>query len=559
MNYADIAIPSPLPQLFTYRVPEEWKGRAKPGFRAVIPFRNKNRIGIILHSHSELSKELKKEKIKNIEAIPDELPLLSSKTIDWLRWLADYYFAPIGEVCRAALPSRLFDLKIKTGASPRVKEDHNHFEKGEILTLTKKQKEAIDIILKSTHQESPKPILLHGITGSGKTEIYLNVIEKLLEEKKQIILLVPEISLTPQLIGWVSSRLKQEIAIYHSALTDSQRHAYWEKMRLGSLNVVVGTRSALFAPFQNLGLIIVDEEQDASYKQQESFYYHARDAAIVRGKNERVPVLLGSATPSLESFYNAKQKKYDYIHLSDRATGASLPQVQLVDLRNQKPLPEAPALSQALREAITKKLERKEQSLLLLNRRGFSNLLICEDCGHTWRCLNCDISLTYHTQPPRLLCHYCDLSMMVPSECPTCRGVSIKPLGEGTERLEEDLKKMFPKAKIARLDRDTATQKHVRQKVLASMYRQEVDILIGTQMIAKGHDFSNVTLVGVIGADTPLHLPDFRSAERTFQLLTQVAGRSGRDQKPGVVFIQTFQPEHYSLQNTIAHDYEKFA
>ncbi|MDZ4224679.1 MAG: primosomal protein N', partial [bacterium] len=394
----------------------------------------------------------------------------------------------------------------------------------------------------------------------GKTEIYLQSIKKVLQAGKQAILLVPEIGLTPQLIGRVQSRLETPVAIYHSGLSDAWRMVYWEKMRKGEINVVVGTRSALFAPFPNLGIIIVDEEHDNSYKQAEGgFYYHARDAAIVRGKLEEAQVILGSATPSLESFHNAKKGKYQYIHLSKRATGALLPSVELIDLRQEKFIEGSRTLSNPMKEAISETLYRGEQSLLLLNRRGFANFLLCEDCGKALECPNCSISLTYHKNPPSLVCHYCDTKIAPPENCPFCQSLAIKPLGEGTQSLEEELKKNFPDAGIFRLDRDTATKREDRHAILKAMKSGKIDILIGTQMIAKGHDFPNVTLVGVILADTHLHLPDFRSREKTFQLLTQVAGRSGRGAKAGRVLIQTFYPEDMSLLCAQKHDFETFS
>ena len=472
-----------------------------------------------------------------------------------IEWLADYYAAPIGEVCRSALPARLLQIKAGNVAKPRLKEEeHSSFHQAS-LKLTNQQLEAIEKL-----KTISKPALLHGVTGSGKTEIYLQFILEILKENKQAILLVPEISLTPQLIGRVESRLNQKIAIYHSGLSESWRHLYWEKMRKGELKVAVGTRSALFAPFPNLGAIIVDEEHDSSYKQGEgTFHYHARDAAIVRAKLEKIAVVLGSATPSLESFHNAKKGKYHYIYLSERATGASLPEISLIDLRKEKFIEGSQTLSTTLKEAISENLYRGEQTLLFLNRRGFANFLICQDCGEVFSCPNCAISLTYHKNPVSLLCHYCDYRIGIPGLCTKCQSTALKPLGQGTEALEEELQKFFPEAKVVRLDRDTSTKREHRHKVLHDMKKGKVDILLGTQIVAKGHDFPNVTLVGVILADTALHLPDFRAAERTFQILTQVAGRSGRAEKPGKVLIQTFHPEHFSLVCASTHNFETFS
>jgi len=554
MPYLHVAIASPLKTLFTYFQPDDQECQAQPGFRVLVPFRNKTRVGIVIQTSAVPPSDIDPKKIKPITQVLDRTPVFSLQFLKLLCWLSDYYFAPMGLVCQAALPNRLMDPEIVSAPKPRVEEDQNSFQETAPIQLTAAQESSVREILSAV-----SPVLLHGITGSGKTEIYLKAMEEVLAQGKQVLFLVPEIALTPQLIGRVAGRLKKEIAVYHSGLTESQRHRYWNKMQRGDIAVVVGTRSALFAPFPKLGLIVVDEEQDSSYKQQEGFYYHARDAAIVRAKLEGALVVLGSATPALESFFNARQGKYHYIRLEERATGALLPQVALIDLRNTPLMADCQTLSLPLKEALEENLARREQSLLLLNRRGFANFLICRECGHTWNCLNCDITLTLHARPARLLCHYCDLTQDVPTECPDCKGIQIKPLGAGTEKLEEDLIRIFPQAVIARLDADTAMSRHHRNKVLQQMHGGQIDILIGTQMIAKGHDFPNVTLVGVVLADAALHMPDFRAAERTFQLLTQVAGRSGRADKPGHVLIQTYHPEHFSFQHALTHDHAQFA
>lgn len=561
MTFAQIAIPSTIDCLFTYHIPKGLEGKIEAGHRVIVPFRKQKRIGFCVGLTAQLSVGLKEESLKEIEAVKEEKPIVSKPLLQLIEWLADYYMAPIGEVFKSALPSPLSQLKAPSKANPKLaEEEHLVFSQPDPLQLNSDQTKAYQFIFKETQNPNKKPILLHGITGSGKTEIYLQLVSQLLKEGKQAILLVPEISLTPQLIGRVQSRLRERIAIYHSGLSDSWRHRYWEEMRSGQIRVVVGTRSALFAPFQNLGIIIVDEEQDSSYKQGEgSFHYHARDAAIVRGKIENGLVLLGSATPSLESFHNAKKGKYHYMHLSERATGANLPKVELIDLRKIKLKEGSQVVSGPLFDAIAENLYRGEQSLLFLNRRGFANFILCEDCGEPIQCPNCAISLTYHKQRKGLVCHYCDLTMTTPEQCTHCKSGALKAIGQGTEKLEEELKTFFPEANIARLDRDTALKRDHRHQVLSQMQKGKVDILLGTQIIAKGHDFSNVTLVGVLLADTTLNLPDFRAAEKTFQLLTQVAGRAGRDQKPGRVLIQTFHPEHFSLLCAKEHNFESFS
>ncbi|MDO8494894.1 MAG: primosomal protein N', partial [Deltaproteobacteria bacterium] len=383
--------------------------------------------------------------------------------------------------------------------------------------------------------------------------------KQVLKNQKQVIFLVPEIGLTPQLLGRLQSRLQERIAVYHSGQTDAWRQKTWQEIKDGKIRVALGTRSALFAPFKNLGAIIVDEEHDASYKQEDSsLRYHARDAAVVRAKLEKATVVLGSATPSLETVHNCKEGKYEYICLTKRPTGAQLPTITMIDLRKEKFSPDSQTLSLPLQEAISENLYRREQTLLLLNRRGFANFLLCEECGTAVECPNCAISLTYHKTLRSLVCHYCEYKQGLPQTCGQCQSADIKLVGLGTQRLEEELHFLFPRAVISRLDQDTTAKREVRNTNLQKMKRGEIDILLGTQLVAKGHDFPNVTLVGVISADSTLHLPDFRSAERNFQLLTQVAGRSGRDKKPGRVLIQTFQPEHFSLACAQEHNFEKF-
>lgn len=552
-TYAQIAIPTPLHRLFTYQIPAALKNSIALGQRVVVPFRNKQVVGYCLGFTEKVPSGFEEGELKEVLAIKETEPVLSEKMLRLIEWMADYYCAPIGLVCHAACP--------ESKKTPRIpEEEHLAFHEEEPTKLHSQQQQAVEKLLAMAKEKTPKPVLLHGITGSGKTEIYLQLVQEILKKGRQAILLTPEIGLTPQLIGRVQSRLKEKIAIYHSGLSEAWRYLYWQKMQKGELKVVIGTRSALFAPFPNLGLIIVDEEQDPSYKQSEgSFHYHARDAAIFRAKLEEVACILGSATPSLESFHNAKKGKYHYIYLSERATGAKLPEVTLIDLKNERFAPGSKTLSPPLKEAIAETLYRGEQSLLFLNRRGFANFLLCEDCGEVFQCLNCAISLVYHKNPPSLRCHYCDFKMEVPQKCAHCPSTALKPLGQGTQSLEEELRHFYPKANIIRLDRDTANKRESRHQALTQMKKGKADILLGTQIIAKGHDFENVTLVGVILADTSLHLPDFRAAERTFQILTQVAGRSGRGSKPGKVLIQTFHPEHFSLLCSKEHNFEHFS
>ncbi len=401
--------------------------------------------------------------------------------------------------------------------------------------------------------------LLHGVTGSGKTEVYLGAVEGVLARNKTALILVPEIALTLWCGRLFRARFGAGVAVLHSALPEVERAREWWRVRRGEARVVVGTRSAVFAPVENLGLIVVDEEQEASYKQEETPRYHGRDVAVVRAKLEGAVVLLGSATPSLESFQNARSGKYHLLQLDSRVENRPLAPVEIVDLREDfKTTHHAGPISSKLGEAIAARLAEGTQSLILINRRGYSWFVICRSCGAGVQCENCSISLTYHKQRQRLECHYCGFSRRVPEACPKCNSGHVYFFGAGAEQLEEKLREKFPSAKVARLDRDSVRTKRAYQQVLGDFATGKIDILVGTQMVAKGHDFQRVTLVGVVSADTQLSLPDFRAAERTFQLLTQVAGRAGRGDLPGEVLVETYYPEHYAIQLAARQDYLSF-
>ena len=401
--------------------------------------------------------------------------------------------------------------------------------------------------------------LLYGVTGSGKTEVYLGAVEAALARNKSALILVPEIALTLWCGRLFRARIGATVAVLHSALPDTERAREWWRVRRGEARVVVGTRSAVFAPVENLGLIVVDEEQEASYKQEETPRYHGRDVAVVRAKLEGAVALLGSATPSLESFQNARSGKYHLLQLDSRVENRPLAPVEIVDLREDfKSTHRAGPISTKLGEAIAARLAERTQSLILINRRGYSWFVICRSCGAGVQCENCSISLTYHKQRNRLECHYCGFSRRVPESCPKCNSEHVYFFGAGAEQLEEKLREKFPAAKVARLDRDSVRTKQAYQQVLGDFANGKIDILVGTQMVAKGHDFQRVTLVGVISADSQLSLPDFRAAERTFQLLTQVAGRAGRGDLPGEVLVETYYPEHYAIQLAARQDYLAF-
>jgi primosomal protein N' (replication factor Y) len=404
--------------------------------------------------------------------------------------------------------------------------------------------------------------LLHGVTGSGKTEVYLRAVQETLARGRTAIVLVPEIALTlwigRQCRAWFGARF-EGVAVLHSALSDVERAREWWRVRNGEARVVVGTRSAIFAPLENLGLVIVDEEQESSYKQEETPRYHGRDVATVRAKLENAVVLLGSATPSLETYHHAREGKYELLTMARRVADRSLPAVEIVDLREDfRQTHDTSPISSALRKGIEECLAFNTQALILINRRGYSWSVLCRSCGASVQCANCSISMTHHKFRNRLECHYCGSTQSIPKKCPRCDSQYVYFFGEGSEQLEERLRKEFPKARIARLDRDTARTKRQFQETLGAFANGALDILVGTQMLAKGHDFHRVTLVGVVSADSSLNMPDFRAAERTFQLLTQVAGRAGRGDLPGRVLIQTYYPEHYAIQDAVKQDYAAF-
>jgi primosomal protein N' (replication factor Y) (superfamily II helicase) len=403
--------------------------------------------------------------------------------------------------------------------------------------------------------------LLHGVTGSGKTAVYLSAMQSVLKQGRGAILLVPEIGLTPGVAADLHGIFGDQIAILHSSLSDDERAEQWHRIRRGEARIAVGTRSAVFAPVHDLALIIVDEEHDHSYKQDETPRYHARDVAAVRAKGIGAAVVLGSATPSLESYNNAVNgSKYSYIELPDRVAERPLPQVELIDMREEfQQTGKEHILSRRLIEEVNTRLERGEQAMILLNRRGYSAFVLCRTCGESIKCINCDIAVTYHKRERKLLCHYCGYSRSVPKTCPKCDSEFVQFLGTGSEKLEDILHTAFPTARIGRMDRDTVRGHAAFERMLTSFAAGEIDLLVGTQMIAKGHDVHGVTLVGVVGADTALSLPDFRAAERTFQLLTQVAGRAGRGSTPGTVVLQTYFPDHYAVQFAAAHDFQGFA
>src|SRR5579872_6069383 len=425
--------------------------------------------------------------------------------------------------------------------------------------LSDRQQEALGRIRDAVTRKKFSGMLMHGVTGSGKTAVYLSSMRDVLQQGSSAILLVPEIGLTPAVAADVQQVFGNEVAILHSALSDAERAEQWHRIKRGEARAIVGTRSAVFAPVANLALIIVDEEQDSSYKQEETPRYHARDVAVMRAKMSNAVVVLGSATPSLESYFNAKKHKYALLELPDRVEQRPLPEVEIVDMRQEfQETGHEQVISRKLAAEIKDRLERREQVMVLLNRRGYSPVALCRACGHHLECRNCAVAMTHHKQSHRMVCHYCGFMAPVPKVCGECGSEYVYFLGTGSEKLEELLHGLFPQARIARLDRDTVRGQEDFERALNALNEGELDMLVGTQMIAKGHDVHGVTLVGVVGADMALGLPDFRSAERTFQLLTQVAGRAGRGQVPGKVVLQTYFPDHYAVQYAAQHDFIGF-
>jgi primosomal protein N' (replication factor Y) len=684
----EVAVCLPVTKTFHYLIPERMRGSLQVGMRVLVPFKGRKVTGFAIDLHDRPPKGIE-EKLREVENLFDEAPLINTQMLRFYRWISDYYLYPLGEVIKTGLPpgfhlksesilsltqegmmslhqgglepiqervfreierfgkfslKRIFRVFRSEVSRPQLfswkkngllnieagiegKEIKPKFEKvvqfrggespkplskkqteilkwveerGEVSyselskrfkspsksiqslqtkgpisiynrevyrdlsvqselqpypkpELTRDQEAVLSKILKGIHSKRFSPFLIHGVTGSGKTEIYLRSIEEVLNQGRESIVLVPEISLTPQLLSRFKDRFGENLALLHSGLGNGERYDQWRKIWKGEVKIALGARSAIFAPFKNLGMIIVDEEHDPSYKQEEKLKYHARDLAVVRAKQFEATLLLGSATPSLESFYNAERGKFNLLSLPERIEGKPLPRVELVDMKRKEGL-----ISEKVRIALQKNIEDKKQSLLFLNRRGFANFILCPECGFTLKCPNCSVTLTYHLRDYSLQCHYCDYRIKAPGDCPQCGGHRLQGMGIGTERLEEEIRALFPKTEVGRMDRDTTSRKRSHYQILKKLEAGKIDILVGTQMIVKGHDFPNVTFVGVVSADTSLHFPDFRSSERTFQLLTQVAGRAGRGETFGEVLIQTFNPDHYSIVKAKDHDFIGF-
>lgn len=547
--FAEIIVNVPhrrVDKVFHYAIPEELQNQIQIGHKVQVSFGNRRVEGIVVN----ITDKAPAFELKMVESILD-IPPLPKDLLDLARWIADTYICPYIDAINTVFPTKIIKRKRRKKTAKAVLQT-------EPFVPVLEQEEAIKQISCKMGQGESSVVLLQGVTGSGKTEVYLQAISEVLEQGKQAIVLVPEIALTPQMEERFLGRFGERVAVVHSRLSDGERSEAWRRMRDGEAEVAVGARSAVFAPFARIGLIIVDEEHEFSYKQEDNPKYHTRDVAVHRAQQHNAVVVLGTATPSIESYYLAQQGVYSSLQLTRRIENRPMPVVNIVDMREELQRNNRSVFSVALREAISDGLDRGEQSIILMNRRGFSTFVLCRDCGFVLRCSHCSVSLTYHAPDNSLRCHYCRYKSTTPEICPACKSHRIRYFGAGTQKVEDELHTIFPKARILRMDADTTTRKDSHAKILAEFERGDADILLGTQMIAKGLDYPNVTLVGIVAADTALNLPDFRSAERTFQLLTQASGRAGRGDKPGQVIIQTYNPEHYSIKAVQAHDYDAF-
>ncbi|MBC7803423.1 MAG: primosomal protein N' [Candidatus Parcubacteria bacterium] len=555
MRVLRVALDVPVAKIFDYLLDSAIPVAA--GDRVVVPFGARARVGVVVEVAD--ASDVAASRLKSAERVLDDAPRLPADWLEQMRFLSSYYQRPFGETVAGALPARLRSLKPlpkrKRSAAPKA------IASGDRIFVSRHepnppQAQAIERIAASLG--SFRTFLLHGITGSGKTEIYLRLIAEVLSRGKQALVLVPEIGLTPQL----ETRFREafpdtRIAVLHSALEDTARTHAWLDAARGDASIVLGTRLAVLTPMPCLGIVVVDEEHDASFKQQEGLRYSGRDAAVSRAKLAGCPVVLGSATPSLETWFNGRAGRYDLLTLAERAVpGAKLPAVRTVDLRIESA---EHGLANPLLEAVRARVARGEQSLIFINRRGYAPVLACEACGWAAGCERCSARMVLHATDRSLRCHHCGAQQGVPRACPSCGNVDLRPLGRGTQRIEETLMAIFPEARIVRIDRDTTRKRAELARALEGIRRGEGDILVGTQLLAKGHDFPNLTLVGVLNADSSLLSTDYRSAERLFATLSQVGGRSGRREQPGEVLVQTRYPGHPMFQALVRHDYSGFA
>ncbi len=555
-KFAEIAVALPIDKLFQYKIPEELYNDVKIGVRVFVPFGPRTIVGYVvgLNDSAEVAN------IKEIKNVIDKQPVVNDEMLSLAKWISENYFCSWGEAIGATIPGGIKKGKESIGSRIKIPEVR---PEDLIMTdphvLMEEQKWALDEIVRSIDKNEFRTYLLHGITASGKTEVYLQAIDIVLQKGKQAIMLVPEIALTPQTIERFVSRFGHRVAVIHSHLTPAKRFLEWKKIKDGKADIVVGARSAIFSPMSKLGLIIIDEEHETTYKQDDVPRYNARDVAEERARMNKCPLILGSATPSLESYYKAKHGDYKLIRITKRIEDRLLPKMKIVDMRmDLATRKKITIFSKVLLDAMEKALNAGKQVIIFLNRRGFSTFINCKKCGLVIKCKRCDVTMVYHYEEKRLVCHYCNYHQAPPDICPKCKSGYIKYFGLGTEKVESELSRMFPNIKIARMDSDTTVKKGSHDRILEKFRSGAVNVLVGTQMIAKGLDFPQVTLVGVVSADVTLNIPDFRSSERTFNLLTQVGGRAGRGEDGGEVIVQTYAPDHYSILAAAKHDYDKF-
>ncbi|NMM65631.1 primosomal protein N' [Clostridium sp. P21] len=617
-NYAGIVVNNSsiqVDKIFTYKIPEALKSKIDIGIRVKVPFGmgNKKIDGFVMELYGEY---IGNGRVKEICAICDEFTLFTRNDVMLIKEMKSKYLSTYLECIKVFIPAGISDgmknkteIQIYTGEAELngkfekepyltiysiVKKNqgfynknalsknfnvslssintmikHNflsereniinryntrQYEKYSKKVLNIEQQKAVDNILNS----EKKVFLIHGVTGSGKTEIYMHLVSSMMDKNKESIILVPEIALTPQMVERFKGRFGKDISVFHSKLSKGERYDEWLRVKEGKVKVAIGARSAIFLPFSNLGIIVIDEEHEGSYKSDSNPKYNAREIGEMKCRIDNCKLILGSATPSIETYYRCKNKDIELITIKNRADNAVMPKVEIVDMRQELMNNNRSIFSKRLYEAIVERLEKREQIILFLNRRGFSTFVSCRKCGYVFKCNNCDISLTYHKEERKLVCHYCGNSEKVSSVCPECGSKYVKYFGVGTEKIEQEIKKCFPEARTLRMDFDTTRRKNSYEKIYNTFKEGKADILIGTQMVAKGLDFKGVTLVGIIAADLSLNLPDFRSNERTFQLITQVSGRAGRGEKNGEVIVQTYNPENYSIIYASNNDYKSF-
>ncbi len=553
--YADVIVNiASLDKAFQYLVPSGLEEKVAVGSAVKIPFGNGSRMrtGYVIGLSSV--PQIEPERIKSVAEIADKTIPVESRLIRLAAWMRRTYGSTMQQALTAVLPVK--EKKQARSTAEDLQEEEDLTRPGPEMPLTESQKQALEGIFREWREEN-RPVLLQGVTGSGKTRIYMELAAKTLEEGRQVILLIPEIALSWQTVRRFRRRFGDRVTVMNSRMSKGERSRQFTRMKKAEAEIVIGPRSALFAPFPKLGLVLIDEEQEPAYRSETAPRYDSREAALFRAGEEGAHVLFGSATPSVDSYYRVQNGQYAYVQLPDRYGDARLPDVTIVDMRGEKKEGNMTLISRPLEEAIRQRLLHGEQTMLFLNRRGFSSVHTCQSCGFVLKCRHCNIAMTLHTNG-RLVCHYCGYETVLPKACPSCGSPHIQGFRYGTEKVERDIRSLFPQAKILRMDADTTKHKNDYRDILGRFSRREADVLIGTQMIVKGHDFPGVTLVGVLAADLSLFAGDYRSQERTYQLLVQAAGRSGRGDSAGQAIIQTLHPEHDCIRQAVQQDYAAF-